>query len=51
MTAAANACGPPDGCRSPSGHFTVSNSCGQITYQQQVKGFCYTRLFWTPCYA
>jgi hypothetical protein len=35
MTAAANACGPPDGCRSPSGHFTVSNSCGQITYQQQ----------------
>jgi hypothetical protein len=27
-------------CSSPCGHFTVSNSCGQITYQQQPAKSC-----------
>jgi hypothetical protein len=33
---AAKRCGACSPCVYPSGHFTVSNSCGQITYQQQL---------------
>jgi len=37
MTAADNGGGPPDHHGSPSGHFTVANSCGQLTYQQHTR--------------
>jgi len=39
-TGTANPCRPELDVTHPSGHFTVSNSCGQITYQQQVGRAC-----------
>src|SRR5439155_18403443 len=35
MTQPVSRSGRPDPCRSSSGQLTVSNSCGQVTYQQQ----------------